>query len=134
MIYKSSNVVNFAHGNLAGLGRFPGLRLHRPAPSLQLSWGCAVLLTLGDHGRRDGAQLPLIAPLVFKSDLTSTIATLGIGLIVQGVTQLMFGADVVSTGPAAAALARARSARSRCLPTTSRCWRDHAGRSGCCTC
>ena len=38
----------------------------------------------------------LIAPLVFKSDLTSTIASLGIGLVVQGVTQLLFGSNVVS--------------------------------------
>lgn len=38
----------------------------------------------------------LIAPLVFKSDLTSTIATLGVGLIAQGITQLTFGSNVVS--------------------------------------
>src|SRR5690606_27952584 len=38
----------------------------------------------------------LIAPLVFKSDLTSTIATLGVGLVAQGFTQLIFGSNIVS--------------------------------------
>jgi ABC-type uncharacterized transport system ATPase subunit len=38
----------------------------------------------------------VISPLVFESDLTATIATLGIGLIAQGATLLIFGADIVS--------------------------------------
>jgi len=38
----------------------------------------------------------LIMPIVFKSDITSTIATLGAGLIIQGITQIVYGADIVA--------------------------------------
>jgi branched-chain amino acid transport system permease protein len=81
LIYKSSNVVNF--GFTAGT-------------FAEMSWGLAVLLTLAIMVAVMALGYLLIAPLVFKSDLTSTIATLGIGLVMQGVTQLMFGSNVVS--------------------------------------
>ncbi|KQP23327.1 branched-chain amino acid ABC transporter permease [Pseudorhodoferax sp. Leaf267] len=95
LIYKSSKVVNFAHGNLAGLAAF--LVFGFTAGTLaQLSWGVAVLATLAIMVAVMAVSYWLIAPLVFKSDLTSTIATLGIGLVAQGVTQLVFGANVVA--------------------------------------
>lgn len=95
MIFKCSKVVNFSHGNVAGLAAFlvygfsTGLYL-------QLSWGSAVVLTFVIIAAVAFLTYALIAPLVFESDLTSTIATLGIGLIAQGVIQLLFGADIVS--------------------------------------
>jgi branched-chain amino acid transport system permease protein len=61
-----------------------------------MAWGPAVLLTLAIMVAIMAVSYFLIAPLVFKSDLTSTIATLGVGLIAQGATQLMFGSNVVS--------------------------------------
>lgn len=95
LIYKSSMVVNFAHGNLAGLAAFlvfgftAGILGH-------MAWGAAVMLSLAIMVGAMALTYLLIAPLVFKSDLTSTIATLGVGLIVQGLTQMVFGSDVVS--------------------------------------
>ncbi|MBA2964936.1 MULTISPECIES: branched-chain amino acid ABC transporter permease [Ramlibacter] len=95
LIYKSSNVVNFAHGNLAGLAAF--IVFGFTAGILgNMAWGVAVVLTLAIMVVVMAASYLLIAPLVFKSDLTSTIATLGIGLVAQGVTQLVFGSNVVS--------------------------------------
>jgi branched-chain amino acid transport system permease protein len=95
LIFKSSNVVNFAHGNLAGLAAF--LVFGFTAGTFgNMAWGPAVLLTLAIMIAVMATSYLLIAPLVFKSDLTSTIATLGVGLIVQGITQLVFGANVVS--------------------------------------
>ncbi len=95
LIYKSSNVVNFAHGNLAGLAAF--LVFGFTAGTLgNLAWGPAVVVTLAIMVAVTAFSYFLIAPLVFKSDLTSTIATLGVGLIIQGITQLIFGANVVS--------------------------------------
>ena len=95
LIYKSSNVVNFAHGNLAGLSAF--LVFGFTAGVLgNMAWGVAVMLTLAIMVAIMAVSYLLIAPLVFKSDLTSTIATLGIGLIAQGVTQIVFGSNVVS--------------------------------------
>lgn len=95
MIYKSSMVVNFAHGNLAGLAAF--LVFGFTAGVLgNMAWGVAVMLTLALIVAAMALTYLVIAPLVFKSDLTSTIATLGVGLIVQGLTQMIFGTDVVS--------------------------------------
>jgi branched-chain amino acid transport system permease protein len=95
LIYKSSMVVNFAHGNLAGLAAF--LVFGFTAGTFgNMSWGAAVMITLVIMIGVMTVSYLLIAPLVFKSDLTSTIATLGIGLVAQGVTQLLFGSNVVS--------------------------------------
>lgn len=95
LIYKSSNVVNFAHGNLAGLAAFLVFGL-TGGIFAQMAWGPAVIVTLAIMVAVMSVSYFLIAPLVFKSDLTSTIATLGVGLVVQGVTQLIFGSNVVS--------------------------------------
>ncbi|RYF74414.1 MAG: branched-chain amino acid ABC transporter permease [Comamonadaceae bacterium] len=95
LIYKSSMVVNFAHGNLAGLAAF--LVFGFTAGVLgKMAWGSAVMVTLAIMIVAMALTYLVIAPLVFKSDLTSTIATLGVGLIVQGLTQMVFGTDVVS--------------------------------------
>lgn len=95
LIYKSSMVVNFAHGNLAGLAAF--LVFGFTAGLLgNLAWGAAVVLALAIMVAAMALTYLVIAPLVFKSDLTSTIATLGVGLVVQGLTQMVFGPDVVS--------------------------------------
>lgn len=95
LVYKSSNVVNFAHGNLAGLSAFLVFGF-TAGTFANMAWGAAVLLTLVIMVAVMVVSYLLIAPLVFKSDLTSTIATLGVGLIAQGVTQLVFGSNVVS--------------------------------------
>lgn len=95
LIYKSSNVVNFAHGNLAGLSAFLVFGF-TAGLFAQMAWGVAILLTLLIMVAVMAVSYLLIAPLVFKSDLTSTIATLGVGLLAQGVTQLLFGSSVVA--------------------------------------
>ncbi len=95
MIFKSSRVVNFSHGNLACLGAFIVYGLSSGS-LLSLSWGSAVALALGIVLAVATVSYAVIAPLVFKSDLTSTIATLGLGLILQGGAQLLFGADIVN--------------------------------------
>jgi branched-chain amino acid transport system permease protein len=95
LIFKSSMVVNFAHGNLAGLAAFLVFGF-TAGHFAKMAWAPAVLLTLAIVVAVMALSYWLIAPLVFKSDLTSTIATLGVGLVAQGLTQLTFGADVVS--------------------------------------
>lgn len=95
MIFKCSKVVNFSHGNVAGLAAFLVYGLSSGV-LLQLSWGVAVGVTLVAIVAVAVITYALIAPLVFASDLTATIATLGIGLIAQGVTLLVFGADIVA--------------------------------------
>lgn len=95
LIYKSSNVVNFAHGNLAGLAAFLVFGFTAGIVG-NMAWGAALTVTLAIMVAVMALSYFVIAPLVFKSDLTSTIATLGIGLVVQGITQLVFGSNVVA--------------------------------------
>jgi branched-chain amino acid transport system permease protein len=95
MVFKSSRVVNFSHGNLAGLAAFIVYGLSS-GTLLSASWGSAVAVALASVAILAALSYAVIAPLVFKSDLASTIASLGIGLILQGVIQIMFGADIVS--------------------------------------
>lgn len=95
MVFKSSRVVNFSHGNLACLGAFVVYGLSG-GMLLSLSWGSAVALALGIVAITAALSYAVIAPIVFKSDLASTIATLGVGLVLQGAVQLLFGADIVN--------------------------------------
>lgn len=95
MIFKCSKVVNFSHGNVAGLTAFLVYGLSSGV-LMSLSWGAAVLLAMLAAVAIAFLIYSIIAPVVFESDLTSTIATLGFGLIAQGVTLLVFGADIVA--------------------------------------
>lgn len=95
MIFKSSRVVNFSHGNVAGFAAFL-IYGFSSGMLLELSWGMAVLLAILAVIAIAFATYAVISPLVFESDLTATIATLGVGLIAQGATLLIFGADIVS--------------------------------------
>ncbi|KMK65319.1 branched-chain amino acid ABC transporter permease [Puniceibacterium sp. IMCC21224] len=95
MIFKSSRVVNFSHGNVAGFAAFL-IYGFSSGVLLDLSWGMAVLLAVVAVVAIAFATYAVISPLVFGSDLTATIATLGVGLIAQGATLLIFGADIVN--------------------------------------
>jgi len=95
MIFKSSRVVNFSHGNVAGFAAFL-IYGFSSGLLLELSWGAAVMLAILAVVAIAFLTYAVISPLIFESDLTATIATLGIGLIAQGATLLIFGADIVS--------------------------------------
>jgi branched-chain amino acid transport system permease protein len=95
MVFKSSRVVNFSHGNLAGLGAFVVYGLSS-GTIMSLPWTGAVALALMLALFVSALSYAVIAPIVFKSDLTSTVVTLGIGLILQGLVQIVFGADIVN--------------------------------------
>jgi len=95
MIYKCSKVVNFSHGNVAGFSAFLVYGLSSGV-LLNLSWGSAVAIALMCAVMIAIVIYIIISPLIFESDLTATIATLGFGLIAQGATLLIFGADIVN--------------------------------------
>jgi branched-chain amino acid transport system permease protein len=95
MIFKCSRVVNFSHGNVAGFAAFLIFGFSS-GTLLELSWASAVLLASIAAIAIAFLSYAIIAPLVFESDLTATIATLGLGLVAQGATLLIFGADIVS--------------------------------------
>jgi branched-chain amino acid transport system permease protein len=92
MIFKSSRMVNFAHGAMAGLGAFLVYALTVggggwpwPAGVAAALFGAAIISVL---------IYALVAALLQRSDTTATIATLGIGLIAQGVILWQFGSNI----------------------------------------
>lgn len=94
MIFKATRVVNFAHGNMAGLAAFIVYTFtQRPAGP---GWAVSVLLALLAVVLLALATYALLARVSERSDLRGTIGTLGIGLILQGMTQVVFGADIVN--------------------------------------
>jgi len=94
MIFKSSKIVNFAHGSLAGVSAF--LVYAFSTSFFTLPWWTAVLMAVLAAIAIAALTYAIIAPIVLKSDLTATIATLGVGLILQGMVLLIFGSDIVS--------------------------------------
>ncbi len=93
MIFKATRVVNFAHGNLAGLAAFTVYTLTTGAG---LGWAAAVLAALLLVVVLALLSYAVLARVSERSDLRGTIATLGIGLILQGAVQVVFGADIVN--------------------------------------
>lgn len=93
MIFKSSRVVNFAHGNLAGLAAFfvYGFTIAH----WDLPWWMAVLVTACGAVVASLIIYAVIYPVMFKSQITATIATLGFALIAQGLILILFGSDIV---------------------------------------
>jgi len=94
LIFKCSKVVNFAHGGLAAVSAF--LVYGFTNLILALPWWTAVILSLVGAVGIATITYAVIAPVVFKSDLTATIATLGVSLILQSVILLVFGPDVIN--------------------------------------
>jgi branched-chain amino acid transport system permease protein len=92
MIFKSSGMVNFAHGALAGLGAFLVYGLSVQA---QWPWALAVLVAVASAVAISALTYGAIAPLLRRSDTTATIGTLGVGLIAQGIILWQFGSNIV---------------------------------------
>jgi branched-chain amino acid transport system permease protein len=100
MIFKSSKMVNFAHGAIAGLSAF--VVYVATTGSLSWPWLAGVALALAVAiGVASFAYLA-IAPMLNDSDslkdnaTTATIATLGFGLMMEGIILWAFGSNIVS--------------------------------------
>ncbi|MCK6453128.1 MAG: branched-chain amino acid ABC transporter permease [Alphaproteobacteria bacterium] len=94
LIFKSSKVVNFSHGSLAGVSAFIVYASSSSLPGLP--WAACVALALLAAVAIATLTYVVIAPVVFESDLTATVATLGVSLVLQGVVLIVFGSDIVS--------------------------------------
>jgi branched-chain amino acid transport system permease protein len=93
LIFKSSKVLNFAFGNQAGLAAFIVYAL---VDSLHFSWGASVALAFVASIAVAGILCVAIYPIALKSELNAVIASLGCGLVLQGITVMLFGTSVVS--------------------------------------
>lgn len=91
MIFKSSGMVNFAHGAMAGLGAFFVYALSVDAG---WPWSAAVLAAVVSSMTVAVVTYGAIAPLLKRSDTTATIGTLGVGLIAQGIILWQFGSNI----------------------------------------
>ncbi|QIL79302.1 branched-chain amino acid ABC transporter permease [Diaphorobacter sp. HDW4A] len=93
MVFKSSGMVNFAHGALAGLGAFLVYDLH--SGSANWPWPLAVLAAVVASVVIAALTYASVAGLLKKSHTTATIGTLGVGLIAQGLILWKFGSNIV---------------------------------------
>lgn len=94
MIFKATRVVNFAHGNMAGLAAFVVYAC--TAHPGGIGWLAAVAVALAIVVALALVTYGALARVSERSDLRGTIGTLGVGLILQGATQVVFGADIVN--------------------------------------
>jgi len=94
MIFKATRVVNFAHGNMAGLAAFVVYAFTMQQPGI--GWLAAVAVALVLVVALALVTYGVLARVSERSDLRGTIGTLGVGLILQGATQVVFGADIVN--------------------------------------
>jgi branched-chain amino acid transport system permease protein len=94
MVFKATRVVNFAHGNFAALAGFVVYALTTAGGGF--GWMAAVIVALAIVVVLAIIAYGLIARVSERSDLRGTIATLGISLVLQGVVQVLFGADIVN--------------------------------------
>lgn len=100
MIFKSSKMVNFAHGSIAGLSAFVVYAV--TTGTLGWPWLAGVLVALGVAVGVASIAYLAIAPLLNDTDTlkdtatTATIATLGFGLMMEGLILWLFGSNIVS--------------------------------------
>lgn len=99
MIFKSSKMVNFAHGAIAGLSAFV---VYAATTGSGWPWLAGVALALAVAVGVASAAYLAIAPLLNDTDslkdtaTTATIATLGFGLMMEGIILWVFGSNIVS--------------------------------------
>ncbi|MGX5733738.1 branched-chain amino acid ABC transporter permease [Bosea thiooxidans] len=93
MVFKSSHMVNFAHGSMAG---FCAFIVYMVTSGLEWPWFAGVLIALVTAVALAAIAYFAIAPLITKEGTTATIATLGLGLMLQGLILSLFGANIVN--------------------------------------
>lgn len=90
LLYRSSRVLNFAHGDIATLAAFVAFTLLGRA----LPFGLAItggLVAAGALGA--GFYLTVLRPAKEASLIGKVVITLGLALVLSGVTQLVWGAE-----------------------------------------
>src|SRR5690606_16338257 len=89
--YRTTRILNFAHGDLGVLGTFVAYTLLR---QLDLPFGLSFLLALAAAVAIGGLiYLLLVQPAKNQSELGLLILTLGIALALGGLDALLFGTD-----------------------------------------
>jgi branched-subunit amino acid ABC-type transport system permease component len=97
LTYKTSHIFNFAHGAVAALGAYVFFELH---VRNHLAWPIALVLTVLVFAPAAGALFELVARVLVECDTPSRIvATIGILLFVQGLTEVIFGAVPLQLHP-----------------------------------
>ncbi len=91
LLYRTTRILNFAHGDIGVLGTFIAYTLLR---SLNLPFGVSFALALVAAGVIGGLiYLLLVRPAKNQSELGLLILTLGLALALGGLDALLFGTD-----------------------------------------
>ena len=97
VIFGVTRVVNFSHGSLYMLGAYVAWTIlgHLPASPAGFALGCAAtVLVLAALGA--GLEMSLLRRLYRAPELLQLLATFGVVLVVQDVTQAIWGAEDLS--------------------------------------
>jgi branched-chain amino acid transport system permease protein len=98
LIYKSQDMVNWAHGEFLMAGAFIGYTVY-----VQLAWPYPVAFAAALFG---GALLglaierALVRPLANQPHITLAMLTVGIAITLRGIARLPFGTDIYAFPPA----------------------------------
>lgn len=98
LIYKTQDVVNFAHGELLMAGAFIGFSAYQ---YLHLPYPAAFLLAVVMGGLL-GAVIERVAfrPIAHHPHITLAMVTVGLSVFLKGVARIPFGSDIYTFPPA----------------------------------
>ena len=94
VIFGVTRVVNFAHGSLCMLGAYLGWTIFRHVPHDPLGFAATVLLTaLATAAIGVVLEVALLRRIYRSAELFQLLATFGVVLMVQDITQAIWGAE-----------------------------------------
>lgn len=98
LIYRSQDMVNWAHGEFLMTGAFIGYTAY-----VQLGWPYPVAFAtalLGGVLLGYLTERVLVRPLAHQPHITLAMLTIGIGITLKGIARLPFGSDIYAFPPA----------------------------------
>jgi branched-chain amino acid transport system permease protein len=95
IIFKATDVVNFAQGDMMMISAFISFSLFKVMPT----WAAVILTMLISAGYGYGLERGVIRPIMDSPVFTIVIATLGVSSVLQGAAGLIWTFDVVVYPP-----------------------------------
>ncbi len=95
IIFKATDVINFAQGDMMMISAFISFSLFKVMPT----WAAVILTMLISAGYGYGLERGVIRPIMDQPVFTIVIATLGVSSVLQGAAGLIWTFDVVVYPP-----------------------------------
>ncbi len=93
IIYKSTNVFNFAIGEMMMIGAY---LFYAATGQLHLGWPIGILAALGGSmALAAGIERGLLQPLIGQPTIVLVMVTFGVGSILRGLAGMIWGPDII---------------------------------------